>query len=79
MRMHIDLDPELVKRIDETAGERGRSRFVREAILLELDRRSRSDSIRKAFGSIMREGHVWDADPVDWVHSQRRADSERTG
>lgn len=41
MRLHINLDDEIAKQIDELAGSRQRSRYIREAIeaRLEVDRR----------------------------------------
>jgi hypothetical protein len=41
MRLHINLDDEMARQIDEVAGSRKRSRYIREAIeaKLEVDRR----------------------------------------
>lgn len=41
MRLHINLDDEMVREIDEVAGTRKRSRYIREAIeaKLEVDKR----------------------------------------
>lgn len=52
MRMHINLDDELVREIDERAGSRGRSRYIREAIEGRLDLDRRLAARRRAFGSI---------------------------
>ncbi|HSH59250.1 MAG TPA: hypothetical protein VK988_06325 [Acidimicrobiales bacterium] len=79
MRMHIDMDDELVADVDAVAGRRGRSRFVREAVLVALDQRKRADLIRAARGSVIDEGHDWDDDPARWVRRQRRTDRRRTG
>lgn len=52
MRMHITLDDKLAKEIDEIAGARGRSKFIREAIETKLDVDRRLAARRRAFGSI---------------------------
>jgi metal-responsive CopG/Arc/MetJ family transcriptional regulator len=77
--MHIEMDQLIVERIDELAGERGRSEFVRQAVLAALDSRDRLRLIRSARGSIAAEGHEWDSDPASWVRSQRRGDHRRVG
>ena len=52
MRMHIELEDDLVKRVDDVAGPRGRSKFVREAIERALEWKNRWDLIESAIGSI---------------------------
>jgi len=79
MRMHIDLDDDLVARIDRVAGPRGRSRFVRRAIETALDRRQRWELIASARGAIPEGAHEWDDDPAEWVRRQRRGDHRRLG
>lgn len=79
MRMHIELDDALVARIDAVAGDRGRSRFVRQAILRALDHRNRWDLVESAVGTIAGRGHDWDDDPAAWVRDQRIADRGRRG
>ena len=79
MRVHIELDDELVAQIDQRAGARNRSRFMRRAISAALDETARWDLILAAGGSIADTGHDWDADPADWVSRQRRADPDRVG
>lgn len=78
MRLHIELEDELVGRIDEVAGPRGRSRFIREAIASSLENQRRRELIRSSQGSI---GHLheWDEDPGRWVRAQRKADERRLG
>jgi hypothetical protein len=41
MRLHINVDDEIVREIDELADPRGRSRYIRDAIAakVEVDRR----------------------------------------
>ncbi|MDP8976356.1 MAG: hypothetical protein M3N28_08360 [Actinomycetota bacterium] len=79
MRVHIDMDDELVADVDAVAGRRGRSRFVREAVLAALDQRRRGDLIRAARGSVIDENHDWDDDPARWVRRQRQVDRRRAG
>jgi Arc/MetJ-type ribon-helix-helix transcriptional regulator len=49
--MHISLDEELVKQIDELAGERGRSAFIREAIEKALEDRQWREAFERFVGS----------------------------
>ena len=77
--MHIELDDELVERIDSVTGPRGRSKFVREAIERALEWTNRWDLIESAIGSIPDHGPEWDDDPAEWVRQQRRADPKRVG
>lgn len=79
MRMHIELDDDLVRRVDELAGQRGRSAFVRSAIETAVARELRRSRLAAAAGAIRDEGHEWDADPGDWVRQQRRGDERRAG
>lgn len=79
MRMHIELDDALVAQVDQLAGPRGRSSFVREAIAQAVRQARRWEDIKSAAGAISDEGHDWDDDPAAWVRSQRFADGRRTG
>lgn len=79
MRMHIDLDESLIKRVDEVAGPRGRSAFVRNAIERALDQVIRLRLLDSAAGSIPDTGHEWDEDPAGWVRRQRFGDPDRVG
>jgi len=51
MRLHINLEEGLVREIDEVAGKRGRSAFIRDAVAQEVDRRRRAAALERAFGS----------------------------
>jgi Arc/MetJ family transcription regulator len=74
--MHIEIDDDLVAKVDEIPGTRGRSAFVRSAIEQAVrDAHHRSDL--DAAGSIADHGHEWDADPADWVRQQRRSAASR--
>jgi hypothetical protein len=79
MRVHIDMESSLIERIDEVAGERGRSQFVRDAVLAALENAQRRAYILAAAGSVADTGHEWDDDPAAWVRSQRRLDPRRVG
>jgi metal-responsive CopG/Arc/MetJ family transcriptional regulator len=81
MRVHINLDEDLVEEIDEMAGPRGRSSFIAEAVAAKVDQERRWRKIRSAFGTISDEGHPWDEaeDVAKWVHDSRREDPRRVG
>lgn len=79
MRMHIELDDDLVAEVDRLAGPRGRSDFVREALRMAIDRQVRAEALRRAAGVIDDGGHEWDDDPAAWVEQQRRGDQRRVG
>ena len=79
MRMHIELDDDLVRQMDELAGARGRSAFVRRAIEAAVGEERRWRSLESAFGSIPDHGHDWDDDPAEWVRRQRTSDPKRVG
>jgi len=79
MRMHIELDDRLVAAVDEIAGRRRRSAFVREAIRTAVDQHRRWSLVRESAGAIPDRGHEWDADPAAWVHQQRFGDPTRVG
>ena len=79
MRMHIELDDQLVAQVDELSGPRGRSAFVRSAVERAVRQELRWSDIEAAAGAIEAEGHEWDADPAVWVRQQRRTDARRGG
>ena len=79
MRMHIELDDTLVAQVDELAGPRGRSAFVRRAIKRAVQQELRWSDVESAAGAIESHGHEWDVDPATWVQNQRRADARRAG
>ena len=79
MRMHIELDDDLVAQVDQIAGARGRSAFVRLAIQAALRQATRWSQLDAAAASIPDHGHEWDTDPAAWVRSQRHADHRRAG
>lgn len=79
MRLHIVVDDAIVAELDRRAGPRNRSAFIAELIRRGLDDERRWDDIDAALGSIADHGHDWDADPAEWVRTQRRSDSRRAG
>ena len=79
MRVHINLDDELVQELDRRAGTRGRSAFIAATLQRALEDERRWEQIASAVGSLEARGHDWDADPAGWVASQRRSDARRVG
>jgi predicted transcriptional regulator len=79
MRVHIYLDDDLVRELDELVGSRGRSPFIAEAVKRAIDQERRWKLIRAAYGSVPDAGHEWDADVAGWVRAQRRGDPRRVG
>jgi hypothetical protein len=79
MRVHIQLEGELVAELDARAGRRRRSAFIAQLIRRALDDERRWDEIEAALGALPDEGHAWDEDSAEWVRSQRHADRQRAG
>jgi hypothetical protein len=72
--MHINLGDDLVKRVDEIAGSRGRSRFIREAVEGKLETEARLAARRRAFGSIP-DFAPWMT--PEWISQNRKAEGRR--
>lgn len=79
MRVHIYLDDDVLRELDQLVGPRGRSPFITEAVRRAVDAERRWRKIESAFGTIADTGHEWDEDPAAWVRAQRRADERRIG
>jgi hypothetical protein len=79
MRMHIQLDDQLVAELDERVGPRQRSAFIATLIRRALDDENRWDDIEAALGGLVDRDHAWDDDPAGWVRAQRRSDDRRAG
>jgi Arc/MetJ family transcription regulator len=79
MRMHIELDDDLIAQVDRLAGSRGRSGFVRAAVERAVRQEIRWSATEATAGGIDDEGHDWDVNPAAWVREQRRADTRRAG
>ncbi|MDQ3675700.1 MAG: hypothetical protein M3401_02685 [Actinomycetota bacterium] len=73
MRLHINLDDELIARLDRKVGVRRRSAFIAETVSRALE------DDQAVLSRIEDGGHEWDADPGEWVRSQRRGDRQRGG
>lgn len=79
MRLHIRIDDALVAQVDEIAGPRARSEFVRNAVQAAVESRRRWKLIEQAAGSVSERQHEWDADPAAWVRLRRRGGSRSDG
>ena len=79
VRTHITLPAELLARIDALVGERGRSKYIVEA----LETRVRIDRQLAAFEALMAapprtSPAAWDGqDAAEWVHNERRKMTQR--
>jgi len=73
-RVHVSLDEDLLRELDELVGKRERSPFIAEAVRRAVEEKRRWRAIESAFGVISDQGHEWDDDPAAWVHAQRRSD-----
>lgn len=78
VRLHINLDEELVEELDRRVGSRGRSAYIAETLRRALEDERRWDDIEAALDAIDDEGHDWDDDPAAWVRSQRRGVTRRS-
>lgn len=74
MRLHINLDEELVEQIDELAGARGRSAFIRETLAKEVEEKRAWAAFERAAGSCPNFG---DHLGPDWVRRMRSEDGAR--
>ena len=78
MRLHITLDDATVHALDARVGARQRSAFITAAVRRALEDDQRWQSLQARIGAVTESVHDWDADPAEWVRSQRR-DDRRTG
>lgn len=80
MRVHIQLDGELLEELDRRCGRRRRSAFIAELIRRGLDDERRWDDVEASIGALADgEDHDWDEDPAAWVRAQRHGDRRRAG
>jgi len=79
MRVHVNLDDELVRELDRRAGARGRSAYIAATLRRALDEERRWEDVAAAVGTVEGSGHEWDEDPAAWVRAQRSADRQRVG
>ncbi len=73
MRLHINLNDDLAKEIDELAGPRGRSKYIREAIAAKVDVDRRIAARRRFAGSIP-DFAPWMT--PEWISENRRREGE---
>ena len=70
MCLHISLDDDLVVKLDERVGPRGRSAFIAASVEKALENATRWDGILAALDSA--PGFLEDVDdPAAWVREQR--------
>lgn len=74
MRLHINLDEDLAKQIDELAGPRGRSKYIREAIEAKVDVDRRIAARRRFIGSIP-DFAPWMT--ADWISENRKREGRQ--
>lgn len=80
MRLHIELDDEVVREIDGLTGPRERTAFVRAAVLRAVADAKRAAALEQAAGALRdADPHDWDTDPAAWVRQSRRDDTRRVG
>jgi len=79
MRVHINLDDELVRELDRRAGARGRSAYITATLRRALEDERRWEQLAAAVGALEGSEHAWDEDPAEWVRDQRRSDLRRVG
>jgi metal-responsive CopG/Arc/MetJ family transcriptional regulator len=79
MRLHISLDDELLKQLDERVGVRRRSAFISETVRRALEDERRWEDIEAGLGALSQTRHEWDEDPARWVVAGRSGDPGRVG
>jgi metal-responsive CopG/Arc/MetJ family transcriptional regulator len=79
MRMHINLDDELVAQLDERVGARRRSAFISATVRKALEDERRWEDIESGLGALAGSEHEWDTDPAAWVRAGRVGDPVRLG
>lgn len=79
MRLHISLDDSLIEELDQRVGRRRRSAFIGETLRRALEDEQRWEEIETGLGALSGRAHEWDADPAEWVRTQRFGDPSRAG
>jgi len=79
MRVHITLREGIVRELDRRVGARRRSAFIARAVEQALEDERRWELINASVGVIGDGGHAWDLDAGQWVHDERRLDTQRVG
>ena len=77
VRTNLLLPKELVEEVDRFAGERGRSRYVAEALRVQLRRDHLREVVEKTAGA-WRDNPLWSTseDVVEWVRAMRAEDRD---
>ena len=77
MRTNLLLPKELVEEVDHFAGERGRSRYVAEALRVQV-RRDRLREVVEQTAGAWANNPLWKTseDVVDWVRALRAEDRD---
>jgi hypothetical protein len=77
VRTNLLLPKDLVEEVDHFAGERGRSRYVAEALRARIKRDRLLEAIAATAGA-WRDNPLWqtDQDVVDWVRALRAEDRD---
>ncbi len=79
-RLHVVLDESLVSSIDLRVGNRGRSRFVAEAVRTRLAQLRQSEALEQAVGAWSKEEHPELAGgAAAHISSRREADEALRG
>jgi hypothetical protein len=74
VRTNLLLPEELVKRLDEVAGPRGRSRYVADAVEKQLRRDRQKEAFEATFGTLSAADYPHWSTPekvVEWVRERR--------
>ena len=80
VRAHIVVPEEVVRAVDELVGERGRSKFFKEAVEEKLKKAVRTRMLEDMAGSLVdADTPGWETpESTDrWVRASRTADQER--
>lgn len=72
MRLHINVDDGIAKQIDEVAGPRGRSQYIRDAIEARLEVDRRLAARRRLIGSVP-DFAPWMT--PEWISENRKRES----
>lgn len=73
MRLHINVDDETAKEIDEIAGPRGRSQYIRDAIEAKVEVDRRVAARRRLVGSYP-DFAPWMT--AEWISENRKREGE---
>ena len=77
VRTNLLLPKDLVEQVDHFAGERGRSRYVAEALRVQLRRDRLREAVEQTAGA-WKDNPLWKTseDVVEWVRALRAEDRD---